>query len=76
MQINWNNSGGFYHLPCEVQKEVFEKLGRTRYIKLPVEGTNPRGVEMSAEGLVRLVEHKGSFKIPIDCNKEIINIAA
>lgn len=73
VQINWNNGGGFYYIPCEVQEEVFKKLGRTKYIKLPVEGTNPRGVEMSAEGLVNLAEHKGSFKIPIDWTKETID---
>lgn len=73
VQINWNNGGGFYYIPCEVQKEVFKKIGRIKYIKLPVEGTNPRGVEMSAEGLVNLAEHRDSFKIPIDWTKETID---
>jgi len=73
VQINWNNGGGFYYIPCEVQEEIFKKLGRTKYIKLPVEGTNPRGVEMLAEALVNLVEHKGTFKIPIDWTKENID---
>jgi hypothetical protein len=73
VQINWNNSGGFFYFPLEVQEEVFEEIGRKKYIKLPVEGTNPRGVEISSEGLVSLVEHKNSLKIPIDWTKEIVN---
>ena len=73
VQINWNNSGGFFYLPIEVQEDVFKKLRRDRYIKLPVEGTNPRGVEISVEGLVNLVEHKGALKIPIDWTKEAID---
>ncbi len=72
VQINWNNGGGFYYVPREVQMEIFKKLGRTKYIKLPVEGTNPRGVEISAEGLVNLIEHKETFKIPINWRKENI----
>lgn len=73
VQINWNNGGGFYYIPQEVQKEVFKKIGRENYIKLPVEGTNPRGVEMSAEGLNNLVVHEETLKIPIDWTKENID---
>ncbi len=73
VQINWNNIGGFYYIPREVQTEVFKKLGRTKYIKLPVEGTNPRGVEISAEGLVNLIEHRETFKITINWTKENID---
>ncbi len=73
VQINWNNIGGFYYIPREVQTEVFKKLGRTKYIKLPVEGTNPRGVEISAEGLLNLIGHRETFKIPINWTKENID---
>jgi len=73
VQINWNNRGGFYYIPRDVQTEVFEKLGRERYIKLPVEGTNPRGVEMTAEGLNNLVEHQETLRIPIEWTKDNID---
>ncbi len=73
VQINWNNIGGFYYIPREVQTEVFKKLGRTKYIKLPVEGTNPRGVEISAEGLLNLMGHRETFKIHINWTKENID---
>lgn len=72
VQINWNNGGGLFYIAKSAQEEVFENLGRERYFKLPVEGTNPRGVEISGEGLLKLVEHNSTLKIPINWNKEII----
>ncbi|MEA3432415.1 MAG: ThaI family type II restriction endonuclease [candidate division WOR-3 bacterium] len=44
MQINWNTMGGFYYIPLEVQKRVFEETGKEKYIKLPTPGMNLRGV--------------------------------
>jgi len=73
VQINWNNGGDFFYIPREIQEEIFNKLGREKYIKLPVEGTNPRGVEMSAEGLNNLAIHEKTLKIPIDWTKENID---
>ena len=73
VQINWDNGGGFYYIPREVQEEIFNTIGRAEYIKLPVEGTNPRGVEISAEGLMNLVNHRETFKISIDWTKENID---
>jgi len=32
VQINWNNVGGFYYIPLEVQRELFDKMGRERYM--------------------------------------------
>ncbi|GFP38268.1 hypothetical protein HKBW3S44_01948, partial [Candidatus Hakubella thermalkaliphila] len=32
MQINWNGVGGFYSIPLEVQKRLFDKIGRQNYI--------------------------------------------
>lgn len=65
VQINWNGIGGLYYIPLKVQKEVFEKMGRERYIKLPKTGTNPRGVEISKEALTELIksEHTGRIMI-------------
>lgn len=64
-QINWNDIGGFYYLPLEVQRQLFDSIGRERYIKLPKPGTNPRGVEITKEALSSLVKNEGSRGIEI-----------
>lgn len=66
VHVNWNNIGGFYYIPLEVQREVFEKIGREQYIKLPKEGTNPRGVEISKNAIKEIVSHKETKRIEID----------
>jgi hypothetical protein len=65
VQINWDAEGGFYYLPLEIQRKVFTKIGKERYIKLPKPGTNPRGVEISKEALEALVTDKDSKSIEI-----------
>ena len=65
VQINWDAEGGFYYLPLEIQRKVFTKIGKERYIKLPKPGTNPRGVEISKEALEALVADKDSKAIGI-----------
>lgn len=65
-QINWNDIGGFYYLPLEVQKKLFDKVGRQNYIKLPKPGTNPRGVEITKDALSSLIEHTQSKHIVIN----------
>lgn len=74
IQINWNKEGGFYYIPLEVQLEVFNKIGRQNYIKLPKAGTNPRGVEISKEALTELINNVRTKKIIIHWNKEKIVI--
>lgn len=64
-QINWNDIGGFYCIPLEAQKRVFDRIGREQYIKLPKPGTNPRGVELTKEALSTLVEDKHAKVIEI-----------
>jgi len=66
VQINWNNTGGFYYIPLDTQKRIFDKIGREKYIKLPKSGTNPRGVEITKEALLSLVEDRDSKKIVIN----------
>jgi hypothetical protein len=66
VQVNWNNIGGFYHIPLNVQKRVFDRLGRQNYIKLPRPGTNPRGVEVTKEALSSLVRDSESRSILIN----------
>jgi len=60
VQINWNDVGGFYYIPLEVQKRLFDKIGRENYIKLQKPGTNPRVVEITIEALTSLVEDNES----------------
>jgi len=73
VQINWNDLGGFYYIPLEVQKKVFDKIGRDNYIKLPKAGTNPRGVEITKEALSSAVGYKEVRSIEIDWRKTKID---
>jgi len=65
VKINWNDNGGLYLIPLTVQKDIFEKIGRDKYIRLPKPGTNPRGVEISKEALMNLVGHDETKAIEI-----------
>jgi hypothetical protein len=65
VQVNWGGKGGLYYLPLEVQKAVFQRMGREKYIKLPKPGTNPRGVEITKEALEAVVTDKESKNIEI-----------
>lgn len=66
VQINWDDTGGFYYIPLEVQKKLFDRIGRGNYIKLPKPGTNPRGVEISKEALISLVRDNNTRSIEIN----------
>lgn len=65
VQIKWNGIGSFFYIPIEVQQRIFGHMGRTRYFKLPKPGTNPRGVEISKEALLRLIRDKDTKSIKI-----------
>ncbi len=65
VQINWDKQGAIYYLPLEIQREVFDTIGKAKYIKLPKEGTNPRGVEIMENALKQICEHNNVYKIPI-----------
>ena len=69
IQINWNDKGGFYYIPLEAQKRLFDKIGREKYIKLPKPGTNLRGVEITKEALSFLVKDEMSKVIEIHWKK-------
>ncbi len=73
VQIVWNGRGGFYYIPLEAQKKLFDKIGRERYIKLPKPGTNPRGVEITKEALSQLVRDKQTKVIGISWQKSEID---
>lgn len=74
VQIKWKkNHGGMFFIPISVQKQILKEIGRNNYIKLPKQGTNPRGVEMSKFALEHLVGHPTTLKIPIFWQKEDIH---
>jgi len=66
VQINWNNVGGLYYIPLDIQKRLFDRIGKHDYIKLPKPGTNPRGVEITKEALSSLVGDGESKNISIN----------
>lgn len=64
-QLVWNQSGGLYYIPVEAQLEVFNRIGVSRYLIPPKEGTNPRGVEYSSDALFLAIRDPRSKAIPI-----------
>lgn len=72
VHINWEKEGGLYHISTKVQLDIFKKIGRKEYIKLPKKGTNPRGVEMTGKALKMLITHKETQKISVNWEKQNI----
>lgn len=66
IHINWDSVGGIYLIPKETQLEVLTKQGKDFYFKLPKQGTNPRGVEISNDAMKLLIEHNNTKKIKIN----------
>lgn len=74
-QIKWDmpeqqisegvHPGGLFYIPIEVQQKVVTLVGRNRYMKLPKPGTNPRGIEISKQGLAALLNDKDTKCIRI-----------
>lgn len=65
IQVAWGSVGGFYYIPLEAQRKLFDEIGREKYIKLPKPGTNPRGVEITREALSRLAKDQMTRVIQI-----------
>jgi hypothetical protein len=73
IQIWWGeNKDSFFFIPVEVQKEVFSKFGREKYLKMPKAGTNPRGVEFNKEAIQKMLQHSKTMKIKINWVKQDI----
>lgn len=66
VQIAWGKKSYMYLYPKEVQEEIINKLWREKYIKLPKQWTNPRGVELSGLAIEELSNHKDTKKIEIE----------
>jgi hypothetical protein len=63
--IKWNHQGGLYFVPARAQLDVFKILGRGKYLRIPSDGTNNRGIEISVEACMQLVSHPATLVIPI-----------
>jgi len=66
VRINWDDIGGLYYIPVQVQRRLFDEIGREKYVKLPKPGTNPRGVEFAKNVLARLTADGQSKQIEIN----------
>lgn len=66
VHINWNGDGGMYLIPKEVQTEILNQYGKEFYFKLPQQGTNPRGVEITNDAINKLTEHSQTKMIKIN----------
>ena len=74
-QIKWDlkeadikegvHQGGLFLIPVSVQKKIMSQIGKEKYLKLPKVGTNPRGVEISKEGLLMLLQDRDTKCIEI-----------
>ena len=65
--------GGLFWFPIEAQEYILREMGKERYLKLPKQGTNPRGVEISKEGLLRLLQDQNSRCIPIVWHRDTVS---
>lgn len=74
VQICWGTKdGGFFYIPAAVQKDVFKRLGKGRYLNLPKPGTNPRGVDFSKDAINSMLDDKRTLRIVIDWIKPVLS---
>ena len=66
VHINWSSLGGVYYIPDYVQQRIFDEIGKEKYIKLPKQGTNPRGVEISNEALKEITTDEDTMSIKVE----------
>ena len=76
VHINWSSVGGVYYIPDYVQQRVFDRMGREEYIKLPKQGTNPRGVEISNEALREITTNEDTMSIKVEWKRANIQYNA
>ena len=72
-QIVWGGIGKLCLFSVESQNKVLKSIGRDRYIKLPKEGTNPRGAEITAEALNLLLGYDDTRIIEIPFGRDEID---
>jgi hypothetical protein len=71
-QINWGGIGHLYLFSKQAQIDTLSSLGKNVYMKVPKQGTNPRGVELSAVAIESLILDKTTKAIPIDFIRETV----
>lgn len=76
VHIVWNEYGGLYYIPLEVQELLYKKVGKEKYIKLPKPGTNPRGVEINKDALVMLLKDVNTLGMDIFWKKTKVDFNA
>ena len=76
VHINWSSLGGVYYIPDYVQQRIFEEIGKENYIKLPKQGTNPRGVEISNKALKEITTDKETMSIKVEWKRANIQYNA
>ena len=72
-KICWNGEGKLLLFSKETQCTILNQIGRDRYIKLPRENTNARGVEITAEALELLEGADDTRCIKINFTREEID---
>lgn len=72
-KIRWNGAGKLLLFSKESQRNVLNEIGRDRYIKLPKENTNARGVEITPEALLLLEQCEDTRSIDINFIREKID---
>lgn len=72
-KIHWNGNGKLLLFSKESQINILNQIGRDRYIKLPKENTNARGVEISPEALLMLENCQDTRCIDIKFRREKID---
>ncbi|EQD37401.1 Chain A, Restriction Endonuclease In Complex With Substrate Dna, partial [mine drainage metagenome] len=76
VHINWLSLGGVYYVPDYVQQSIFDEIGEEKYIKLPKQGTNPRGVEISNEALKAITTDENTMSIKVEWRRDSIQYNA
>jgi hypothetical protein len=72
-KIHWNGIGKLLLFSKQSQIDVLNTIGRDRYIKLPKENTNARGVEITPEALSLLENKEDTRAIEINFTREKID---
>lgn len=72
-KIRWNGNGKLLLFTKEDQIKVLNEIGRDRYISLPKENTNARGVEITPEALSILEKCENTREIEINFIREKID---
>lgn len=72
-KIHWNHKGSLFLFTQEAQCEIIDKIEKDKYIKLPKQKTNSRGVELSIKALKLLESHQDTRRIDIDFKRKEID---